>query len=103
MGPTDDWRILTVPLDRIFQVWFTELNCYLFSCIAIWGEKREAIQGMVTLGSPFYQQEFCNCQSQVHENGVRHTEVESEKSTSVYRGRAKIYRGGGAWDSRLHP
>jgi len=43
------------------------------------------------------------CQSPVHENGVRHTKVESEKSTSVYRGRAKIYRGGGAWDSRLHP
>ena len=43
------------------------------------------------------------CQSPVYENGVYHTEVESEKSTSVYRGRAKIYTGGGARDSRLLP
>ena len=92
-----------MPLERIFQVWFTEFICYLFSCIAIWGKKRETIQGMATLGSPFYQQEFCNCQSQVHDNGVCHIEVESEKSNSVYTGRAKRYRGGDTWDSRLLP
>ena len=42
-------------------------------------------------------------QSPVHENGDRHTEVESEKSTCVYRSRAQTYRGGGARDSRLLP
>jgi len=38
--------------------------------------------------------------SPVHENGVRHTEVKVT-NPPPYKGRAKIYRGGGARDSRL--
>jgi len=64
--------------------------------------RRQPKNGKITLQTP----QTCRLstlwywQSPVHENGVRHAEVESEKSTSY---RAKIYRGGGARHSHLLP